>query len=80
MAVKNADRATQLEANNPHTWVALALAHWAKGEKPEAKKAYRRATALDSRYSDRDFLTNLQQAGFSPDQIHTVKQILSTIS
>ncbi len=78
-AIKTAKRAATLEPNNPHPLVALAIAHWARGERIFAKQAYRQALNLDSRYSDRAFLTYLKKAGFSSDQIRTTERILSAL-
>jgi len=76
-AIKTATRAAALEPNNPHPFLALAIAHWNKGERTLAKKAYRQALNLDSRYSDRAILAYLKKAGFSSDQIRTTQLILS---
>ena len=78
-AIKTASRAAALEPNNPHPLVALAIAHWDRGERISAKQAYRQALNLDSRYSDRAFLIYLKKAGFSSDQIWTTARILSTL-
>jgi Flp pilus assembly protein TadD len=75
-AIKTASRAAALEPHNPHPLVALAIAHWDKGDRTFASKAYRKALNLDSRYSDRDFLAYLKKAGFSSDQIRTTERIL----
>lgn len=77
-AINTAKRAAQLEPTNPHPLVALSLAHWQSGDRPAAQVAYRQAYNLDARYRDRAFLNHLQQAGFSPEQIETTKQILAT--
>ena len=78
-AIANAQKATNLEPNNPHPWVALAIAYWDKVEAPQAKAAYQDAIHLDQRYRNRHFLDHLAQAGFSPDQIETAKQVLSAV-
>ncbi|NJL84065.1 MAG: tetratricopeptide repeat protein, partial [Chloroflexaceae bacterium] len=75
-AILNAEAATTLEPHNPHPWVALAIAHWDKGDKAAAQAAYQQATALDARYRDRPFLAHLKNAGFAPAQIQTTQQIL----
>jgi Flp pilus assembly protein TadD len=76
-AIATAKRAAQLEPTNPHPSVALSLAYWQSGDRAAAQVAYRQAYNLDVRYRDRFFLNHLQQAGFSPDQIETTKQILA---
>ena len=76
-AINTAKRAAQLEPTNPHPLVALSLAYWQSGDRPAALTAYRQAYKLDIRYRDRIFLNHLQQAGFSPEQIETTKQILA---
>jgi tetratricopeptide (TPR) repeat protein len=80
LAVDNAERATKLEAENPHPWIALAIAHWSKGEKTVAQKSYRQAITVGSHYGDRANLSELRQAGFSPEQIQTAEQILQTLN
>lgn len=76
-AISNATKAATLEPSNPHPLVALAIAHWDSDDRLRAQLAYRKALDLDSRYSDRNFLTYLKDAGFSPDQIQTSQQILA---
>jgi Flp pilus assembly protein TadD len=77
LAIATAQRAAELEPTNPHPLVALAIAHWGKGDRSAAQQAYRQAIDLDPRYREPAFLTNLQEAGFSPDQIQTAGQVLS---
>ncbi len=79
MAIANAKRAASLEPDNPHPFVAIAIAHWDNGDRAAAIKAYREAIAIDGRYKDADFLNYLKEAGFSPDQIETSKQVLSAL-
>ena len=76
-AISNATKAATLEPNNPHPLIALAIAHWDSDDRIRAQLAYRKALDLDGRYSDRNFLTYLKQAGFSSDQITTSEQILA---
>lgn len=78
-AIATANIAAALEPANPHPLVALAMAHWDKGDRAGAKLAYGKARNLDSRYSDRAFLTHLGKAGFSSDQIRTTERILSAL-
>lgn len=80
LAAITASVAAQLEPNNPHPFVALAIAHWDGGKRNLSLKAYRLALHLDSRYSDRTFLDNLKKAGFSQEQIQTSKQVLSAVA
>lgn len=74
-AIAEAQTATELEPGNPHTWVALALAHWSAGDSTQATANYRQALSLDSRYTSRDYLDHLEQAGFSQEQIETTEEI-----
>ncbi|MFQ4135985.1 tetratricopeptide repeat protein [Nodosilinea sp. PGN35] len=74
-AIAAAQTATELEPGNPHPWVALALAHWSAADSPQATANYRRALSLDGRYTRRDYLDHLEQAGFSPEQIGTTEEI-----
>ncbi|MGB3310209.1 MAG: tetratricopeptide repeat protein [Nodosilinea sp.] len=74
-AIAAAIMATELEASNPHPWVALALAHWSAKDNAEAIANYRQALALDSRYTSREYLDHLEQAGFSPEQIEATEQV-----
>jgi Flp pilus assembly protein TadD len=76
-AVSNATKAATLEQSNPHPLVALAIAYWDSDDRIRAQLAYRKALDLDARYSDRNFLTYLKEAGFSPEQITTSQQILA---
>ncbi|MGG6237288.1 tetratricopeptide repeat protein [Nodosilinea sp. AN01ver1] len=74
-AIAQAIIATELEPNNPHPWVALALAHWSAKDSAEAIANYRQALALDGRYTSREYLNHLEQAGFSPEQIEATEEI-----
>ena len=72
-----ARRAADLEPSNPHPWVALAIINWDGGDRVAAIQDYEQALALDGNYSDRAFLSYLQEAGFSPAQIETATQVLA---
>jgi Flp pilus assembly protein TadD len=76
LAITNATKAATLEPSNPHPLIALAIAHWDSDDRIRAQLAYRKALDLDGRYSDRNFLTYLKEAGFSSDQISTSQAIL----
>ena len=78
-AISNAKEASQLEPTNPHPLIALAIAHWGQGDRPQALEAFRRAIALDRRYADAEFLNYLKEAGFSPEQVKVSQQILHNI-
>ena len=78
-AIASAQKAAALEPDNPHPWVALAIAQWGKGDHQAALNSYREAIALDQRYSDRDFLEYLNEAGFSPAQIQLSQQVLAAM-
>lgn len=75
LAIATANRAAILEPNNPHPLVASAIATWDNGDKNTALQVYAKAIRLDSRYSDRTFLSHLKQAAFSSSQIQTVDNI-----
>ncbi|BAY45000.1 hypothetical protein SAMD00079811_26020 [Scytonema sp. HK-05] len=77
LAIATANRAAILEPNNPHPLVASAIAYWDNGDKDTAKKVYTKAINLDSRYSDKTFLSHLKQAAFSQQQIQKTEQVLS---
>jgi Flp pilus assembly protein TadD len=77
LAITTANRAAILEPHNPHPVVASAIAYWDSGNKDTAKKVYTQAINLDSRYSNKTFLTHLKQAAFNQEQIKTTEQILS---
>lgn len=77
LAIATANRAATLEPNNPHPLVASAIAYWDNGDKDTAKKIYTKAINLDSRYSDKTFLTHLKQAAFNQEQIQKTEQVLS---
>lgn len=74
-AIATAARAASLEPGNPHPLVALAIAHWSKGNSKLAQQAYRQALALDRRYGDRAFLSHLETAAFAPVQIELAEQV-----
>jgi len=79
-AIATAKRAATLEPHNPHPLVALAISQWEQGDRYLAKLAYRKANALDSRYSDHSFLPYLKKAGFSQSQIQLADQIRLALS
>jgi Flp pilus assembly protein TadD len=74
-AISEASIAADLEPGNPHPWVALALAYWVAGQQGEAIAQYRQALALDGRYTSREYLDHLLQAGFSAEQIEATEEI-----
>ena len=74
-AIEQATLATELEPNNPHPWVALAIAHYSNNDIAQAQQAYSQARRLDGRYGDRGFLNHLEQAGFSPEQIELTAEV-----
>jgi len=76
-AVLNAKQAAILEPNNPHPLVAMAIAQWQAGDRAAARQTYGQTLTLDPRYGDRAFLTHLQAAAFSPDQIQTTAEVLA---
>lgn len=75
-AIATAQQAAELEPDNPHPLVALAIAQWEKGDRQAAQETYRRAISLDGRYADSAFLNYLNEAGFSPDQIQQSQKVL----
>ena len=79
LAIAYAQKAIELEPNNPHPFVAMAIAQWTSGDQPSAKKTFRDAIAVDPRYRNPEFLNFLNEAGFSSDQIQTAKQVLSSL-
>lgn len=76
-AIATAKKAVTLEPANPHPLVALAIAHWDKGDRILAKQVYGKAQNLDPRYRNPAFLADLKKAGFSSSQIQTTERILS---
>lgn len=76
-AISTANVAARLEPSNPHPLVALAIAHWATGDRVLAQQAYQQAIDLDPRYRDAAFLNYLNEAGFSADQIERSKTVLA---
>jgi tetratricopeptide (TPR) repeat protein len=79
LAIAYAQRATELEPNNPHPFVASAIAQWTSGDQTRAKKTFREAISVDSRYRSPEFLNFLNEAGFSNEQIQTAKQVLASL-
>ncbi len=78
-AIATAKEAAKLEPSNPHPLVAEAIAHLGNQETALAQSAFRQAIAIDPRYSDSGFLTYLNEAGFSPDQILRSQQVLRSL-
>ncbi|MER3433898.1 MAG: hypothetical protein C4288_10800 [Leptolyngbya sp. ERB_1_1] len=76
-SIECAKRAAELEPNNPHPWVALAIAYQGQGDRTSAQQIYQQAINVDGRYRDRNFLNYLSEAGFSPEQIKTAQQVLA---
>lgn len=79
-AIAAAKEAAKLEPNNPHPPVAQAIAHWGNGERQQAQALFQQAIALDPRYTDAIFLTYLDEAGFSTDQIQQAQEVLASLS
>ena len=78
LAIAYAQKAIELEPNNPHPFVASAIAKWDSGDQSSAKKTFRDAINVDARYRSPDFLNFLNEAGFSAEQIQTAKQVLAS--
>ena len=74
-AIAAAQRATQLGPENPHPWLALAIAHWSNSGTALAQVAYTRAIRLDARYGNAARLERLKFAAFSQDQIQLAETI-----
>lgn len=79
-AIAHATEAAKLEPSNPHPLVALAIAQWEKGDRPQAQQTYRQVIGMDGRYQDAAFLNYLNEAGFSQDQIVRSQQILKSLN
>jgi tetratricopeptide (TPR) repeat protein len=80
LAIAYAQRAIKLEPNNPHPFVASAIAQWTSGDRLNAKKIFREAIGVDVRYRSPEFLNFLNEAGFSNEQIQTAQQVLASLS
>lgn len=78
-AIATAKEAAKLEPSNPHPLVAEAIAHLGNQDSPLAQAVFRQAIALDPRYNDPSFLTYLNEAGFSADQIQRSQQVLRSL-
>lgn len=78
LAIAYAQKAIELEPNNPHPFVAHAIAQWTSGDQSKAKKIFREAIGVDARYRSPDFLNFLNEAGFSNEQIQTAKLVLAS--
>jgi tetratricopeptide (TPR) repeat protein len=79
LAIAYAEKATQLEPNNPHPFMAEALARWSAGEQQRGIQLFRAAIAIDGRYSRADSLAFLSKAGFSIDQIQQLLDIARSL-
>lgn len=76
LAIIHAQKATQLEPENPHPWLALAIAQQQAKHLSEAKQSYQKALQLNPVLGDRAFqILDLQEAGFNPEQIDRVTQL-----
>jgi len=80
LAIAYAQKAIELEPSNPHPFVALAIAQLSSGDWINAKKIFREAINVDSRYRNPEFLNFLNEAGFSNDQIQIAKRVLAISS
>jgi len=78
LAIAYAQKAIELEPNNPHPFVASAIAQWTSGDQTRAKRTFREAIGVDARYRNAEFLNFLNEAGFNSDQIQTAKQVLAS--
>lgn len=74
-----AERAAILEPDNPHPFVARAIAQWGEKNFTGAQKTYQQAMILDGRYGDRLFLSHLEQAAFSAEQINKTEQVFDSL-
>ncbi len=79
LAIAYAQKAIELEPNNPHPFVAKAITQWTSGDRNGAKKTFREAIGVDARYRSPEFLNFLNEAGFSNEQIQTAKKVLASI-
>lgn len=79
LALAHGELAASLEPTNPHPFVALAITHWLKGDRTQAKQAYQSALRLDGRYQSSEFLDHLTEAGFDNSQVQQAKQVLATV-
>ncbi len=77
LAIATANRAANLEPNNPHPLVAAAISYWDSDNKTLAQQVYRQAINLDARYTQPTFLNHLKKAAFTQQQINTVEKILT---
>lgn len=78
-AIDAGRKSAALEPDNPHPFVALAIAEWSSGDQTAAQRSYQQAIDLDARYQDSDFLNFLDEADFSREQIQLAKQVLKTL-
>ncbi|MDX2231345.1 MAG: tetratricopeptide repeat protein [Leptolyngbyaceae cyanobacterium bins.349] len=78
-AIAAARAAAKLEPTNPHPPVAEAIAHWSNGNQAAAQAALQQAIALDSRYTDANFLRYLDEFGFSQEQVQLSQAVLASI-
>lgn len=79
-AITTGSQAAVLESSNPHPLVAVAIAYWDNQQPSAAKQAYQKAITLDARYRNRNFLSHLEAAAFTPEQIKTAEEILSNLN
>jgi tetratricopeptide (TPR) repeat protein len=79
LAIAYAQKAMDLEPQNPHPFVANAIAQWTSGDRNSAKKTFRLAIGIDSRYRSPEFLNFLNEAGFSNEQIQLAKVVVGNL-
>jgi Flp pilus assembly protein TadD len=77
-AILHAERAAQLEPENPHPWIALAIAQGDKGDRSQARYTLQKGFALNPQLQAPSFLQiDLQEAGFSAAQIEVANSLIN---
>jgi Flp pilus assembly protein TadD len=74
-AVVSQEQAHRFEPRNPHPLIAQAISYDALGQKKQARKAYRKALGLDSKYSETGSINRLVEADFNQPQIKRVQSL-----
>ncbi|HHP7244661.1 MAG TPA: tetratricopeptide repeat protein [Elainellaceae cyanobacterium] len=74
-AIATANKAAELEPDNPHPFIAKAIAHYTVGAIALAQAEYKRAIALRPWFATGAIELDLENAAFSPEQIKLAKEI-----
>ncbi|MGJ3254308.1 MAG: tetratricopeptide repeat protein [Elainellaceae cyanobacterium] len=79
-AIATATKAAELEPDNPHPFIAKAIAHYSAGAIDLAQEEYQRAIALRPWFASGAIELDLENAAFNPAQVKLAKEIQSDVN